>query len=395
MIPQSPLPLQAQVQNYAWGKFGADSTVARLYHHKREEIPKEQPYAELWLGAHPKSPAIVEIGGTEVALNQLISEQPLEVLGANICRYFGPELPFLFKILSVRTALSIQAHPTKDHAKKLHQRNPKEYPDENHKPEMAIALGSLELLYGLRSAEELKTWLERTPELALVVKTDQLDPRQALSDLISADQESIEQACQQLYKRLKKNSDLLPEEKWVLRLEQEYPTGDSGIFCFFIMKLLHLEAGEAIYIGPNIPHAYLDGELAECMANSDNVVRAGLTPKFKDNEALLQMIEDSPFEPCLLDAKENTLTKAISSYRPPVSEFAIDVLKGSFNPLSLKTNDSVEIIFCLEGNARIQTENANCELSPGAAFLIPAQIPEYQLSQTEGQIFRVFVPEAE
>ena len=133
MSPQSPLPLLPQVQNYSWGKLGPDSSVAQLYHKRSQQIAEAQPYAELWLGAHPKNPALVEIDGKEIKLNQLISEHPLEILGAKICDNFGPELPFLFKILSIRTALSIQAHPTKAHAKKLHQRNPKEYPDENHK----------------------------------------------------------------------------------------------------------------------------------------------------------------------------------------------------------------------------------------------------------------------
>ena len=216
--------------------------------------------------------------------------------------------------------------------------------------------------------EELKEWLERVPELALVLEVDENDspnPKQAINDLISADREKISQACKLLYARLKKNSTLRPEEEWVLKLEQEYPAGDSGIFCFFVMKYLCLETGEAIYIGPNIPHAYLKGELAECMANSDNVVRAGLTPKFKDTEALLYMLNQGPLESCLLDKEQSTSTKALSSYRPPVSEFSLDLLQGSVSDLGFNTNHSAEIVFVLKEEAAYklssQAKNSHLE----------------------------------
>ena len=123
------------------------------------------PYAELWAGAHATAPSRVLVANGEIPLDQFIARHPLEILGKDVYWAFGAQLPFLFKILSIRTALSIQAHPDKESARALHTRDPLHYPDSNHKPEIAIALKPTQFLYGFRPAMEIQKAMEEVPEL--------------------------------------------------------------------------------------------------------------------------------------------------------------------------------------------------------------------------------------
>lgn len=152
-------PLSCVVQQYAWGKTGASSEVARLLASSdpSARISEDQPYAELWMGAHPRGDA--KILGSQKTLGQWIAENQ-DCLGSKVKATFHGKLPFLFKVLSVETALSIQAHPNKELAEKLHLQAPQHYPDANHKPEMAIALTSFQGLCGFRPVEEIVAFLQ-------------------------------------------------------------------------------------------------------------------------------------------------------------------------------------------------------------------------------------------
>lgn len=143
-------PVRGAVQAYAWGMIGEQSLVAKLASNY-SKIDPEQPYAEYWMGTHPKGESyLVENEGTSVK------------------SFIGSDLSFLFKILSVRTALSIQAHPNKEHARILHKANPKEYPDDNHKPEMAIALTDFECLCAFRPYNEIDSFLQKYDQLQVL-----------------------------------------------------------------------------------------------------------------------------------------------------------------------------------------------------------------------------------
>eukprot|EP00249_Psilotum_nudum_P036521 c7809_g1_i2 orf=601-1332(+) len=159
--------LQCVVQNYAWGHVGKQSEVGRLYSLQSKAEIEDRPYAELWMGTHESGPSLVVLEDAEnsiILLKDWLSENP-EVLGDKVVKRWGTELPFLFKVLSVAKALSIQAHPDKKLAKQLHQFQPDIYKDANHKPEMALALTDFDALCGFVGPQEFKQVIETVPEL--------------------------------------------------------------------------------------------------------------------------------------------------------------------------------------------------------------------------------------
>lgn len=153
------MELKYTVQNYAWGKKGNDSMVARLLKNAYPEtnIIDDKCYAELWLGTHPNGPSIIKSNDTE--LLNLIKQRP-EYLGEKCLEQFGNDIPYLFKVLSIGEALSIQVHPNKEMAKELHAKQPDIYKDPNHKPEIAIALTPFKALCGFRPIQEIKMFLK-------------------------------------------------------------------------------------------------------------------------------------------------------------------------------------------------------------------------------------------
>ncbi|NXT45262.1 MPI isomerase, partial [Pelecanoides urinatrix] len=169
--PPAVFPLSCAVQSYSWGKVGLESEVAKLLASSDPlvQIQPDRPYAELWMGAHPRGDAVIRDNRIpQKTLGQWIADNPA-CLGAKVKDAFQGHLPFLFKVLSVNTALSIQAHPNKELAAKLHAQFPEHYPDANHKPEMAIALTPFEGLCGFRPVEEIVSFLQTVPELRALI----------------------------------------------------------------------------------------------------------------------------------------------------------------------------------------------------------------------------------
>ncbi|KAL8472592.1 hypothetical protein ACS0TY_029698 [Phlomoides rotata] len=350
--------LRCAVKNYDWGKVGDESAVARLYaKNSGEAVDSAEPYAELWMGTHESGPSYVVVpaevnGGFErdgdfkpkhgnlVSLNDWIERNP-SVLGDKVLKKWGPSLPFLFKVLSVGKALSIQAHPDKDLAVILHKQQPGVYKDGNHKPEMALALTEFEALCGFVSFEELKTVVHSVPEIIEVVGSScadqvlnmcEVDGEKKLKEvlqslftaLMSASKLVISEAISKLISRLnlkRELRELSVKEALVLRLEKQYP-GDIGLIAAFLFNFVKLNPGEALYLGSNEPHAYIHGECVECMATSDNVVRAGLTPKNRDVETLCSMLTyKQGFPEILHGVPSNPYT---IKYIPPFDEFEVD-----------------------------------------------------------------------
>ncbi|PIA33301.1 hypothetical protein AQUCO_04100015v1 [Aquilegia coerulea] len=308
-----PQKLRCSVQHYDWGKIGEQSEVARLFSlNSGLGIEADKPYAELWMGTHESGPSfVVESGKTDaeyVTLNSWISENP-SVLGEKVVKEWGNNLPFLFKVLSIAKALSIQAHPDKELARALHKSHPSLYKDDNHKPEMALALTKFEALCGFVSLQEFKDVLCSVPEIAEFVGNVDADQvlrineqngeekikavlRSIFTQLMSADKDAVAEMVNKMKTRLtleKKVRQLTDKEEMVLELDKQYPN-DVGVISAFLLNYVKLNPGEALYLGANEPHAYLSGECIECMATSDNVVRAGLTPKLRDVPTLCSML---------------------------------------------------------------------------------------------------------
>ncbi|XP_057809457.1 mannose-6-phosphate isomerase 2-like isoform X2 [Salvia miltiorrhiza] len=243
--------------------------------------------------------------------------------------------------LQVAKALSIQAHPDKSLAAILHKQQPEVYKDDNHKPEMALALTEFEALCGFVGLEEIKTVLQNVPEISEVVGTASANQVLHLSKeagekkrkevlqslftkLMSASKAVISDAVFKLISRLNIKSKvrgLTEKEELVLRLEKQYP-GDVGVIASFLFNYVKLNSGEALYLGANEPHAYLHGECVECMATSDNVVRAGLTPKKLDVQTLCSILTyKQGFPEILHGVPSNPYTV---KYLPPFDEFEVD-----------------------------------------------------------------------
>ncbi len=265
--------LETAVQEYAWGCLGGSSSVARFKHaqNARLGVPfcvlSERPYAELWVGTHPSGPSRTSPEGA--LLSEVLARDPVSLLGEPTLRLF-PEsrssLPFLLKILSVRQALSIQAHPDKALAQRLFATRPDLYKDPNHKPEMALALSRFEMLCGFRSVSEIGRFLKQVPEMTDLIgaevvgqferakETSAVALKIIFSALMTAEETAVKQHVAALVARLNRQEKKSELEEGVLRIHADYP-GDVGVFCPFVLNHFWLQPGEAVFLGPNEPHA--------------------------------------------------------------------------------------------------------------------------------------------
>ena len=381
------VPLRCAVQRYAWGRPAAVSEVAALARANGVTVgetcgeDETTPYAELWVGAHPSAPSMV------MSLSKDAPAQPLDVwlarhrgvLGQHSSGGDGVTLPFLLKVLSVRTALSLQSHPDRPRAERLHAAWPRLYPDANHKPEMAVALrGGMQALCGFAPPAELAEMLSETPELCDVLGAKVTNTLLAVLHEIQYDMRIADFSRPMLHTTLRRTFEALfraPKavvaraiellvrradaeqqrqgsgSSWtslmeddprarrlglVSRLHHQHPGGDVGVLAALFLNHVHLEEGDALVVPPNVPHAYLSGELVECMAASDNVIRAGLTSKFKDVEELLdsldyramlpRIIPRPPCEDGCPDA-DTARSARVAIYTPPFSEFQVSRLR--------------------------------------------------------------------
>ncbi len=391
-----PLVLKSSVQHYEWGTRNEQAFIPQLI---GKDIIKDKPYAELWIGVHPKAPSKVKIDDMEMNLDEYIQKNPREILGANVAEKFNNQLPFLLKVLSAGEALSIQAHPNKKQAEMLHKRDPKNYPDDNHKPEIAIALDNLTALVGFKTIPELKTVLKNYQEMADFIGSDivgsflnQSDTNASkeikilYSTLMQKPQtheDELETSLRNLENRLSKSNDLSDAEELFLSLRQKYGT-DVGLYSLFLLNLVYLKKGQGVFLNAGIPHAYLKGNIVECMANSDNVVRAGLTPKFKDVETLAEILTWET-QPVPVMQPNNELN--ITHYQVPISEFQISNYKMEQNQKTELTCNSLHIILITEGLLDIQwSANDTESFSKGQVILVPALLKNYTIkasSQTD------------
>lgn len=388
-----PLRLRCVVQHYEWGRHGSASEVGRLYSLITESpIIEDKPYAELWMGTHDSGSSLVILqGGDQVPLKRWLEEHP-EALGHKVVERWGTDLPFLFKVLSVGKALSIQAHPDKDLARLLHEAQPKNYKDSNHKPEMALALTEFEALCGFVSTQELKDVLQTVPEIESIlgeagaqalmdvelhkqIDSPEKNPlRSAFTQLMALNKEAVAEALSKIKKRLNEENQkrtLTPKEQLVLRLEKQYPD-DVGVLSAFFFNYIKLAPGEALYLDANEPHAYLYGECVECMATSDNVVRAGLTPKYRDVETLCSMLTYKQGLPEILEGMP--LNAFTSRYSPPFYEFEVDCcILPSSGTVTFPSVPGPSIFLVLYGKGVMTVNNESfSNLEQGDVLFVPA-----------------------
>ncbi|XP_063827529.1 mannose-6-phosphate isomerase [Ostrinia nubilalis] len=363
------MELQCTVQNYDWGKLGSDSMVAKLLSSadSKVSIDASKPYAELWMGTHPNGPALII--DRNVLLGDYIKDN-LDAIGPVVKNKFGVSVPFLLKILSIRKALSIQAHPKKEHAEELHKSFPDMYKDPNHKPELAIALTPFEALCGFRPLSEIKIFLTKLPELTEILSADSVSAllaqedhgdqnilKQVFHSLMTASKDTIASSLSKFLTRMEKEDasvQLSLLYQLVQRLHSDFP-GDVGCWAPYFMNYLELRPGQAIFLKPNLPHAYISGDCVECMACSDNVVRAGLTPKHIDVPTLVAMLDYGSYTKDELLFNPKLEDENCCIWRPPVPDFAVAKIKvnGDDEPYNTIIRPSPSLIIVTSGSGEI------------------------------------------
>ncbi|MBN1887575.1 MAG: mannose-6-phosphate isomerase, class I [Thermoflexales bacterium] len=405
IVEPRPYLLVNKIQPYAWGTRGKDAFIPRLLGMQAED---DCPYAELWMGTHPNAPsAVILAGGQLVSLCQLIEQAPAQVLGQAVAERFGGALPFLFKVLSAAEALSIQVHPNQEQARVLHARDPLHYPDDNHKPEVAVALDALTALVGFKPLTGIAQTLATYPELATFI--GEAATRQVMNAGSSHASEGAElvrlayatllersvshegallKAIAQLRQRLGAQPGLSQVEQLFLDLCARY--ADAGLFSIFFLNLVHLEKGQGVYLKAGVPHAYLRGNIVECMANSDNVVRVGLTPKFKDAAALIDILD---YEPGVLPILEGAPDAEEIVYRAPVSEFQLSRWRlGPGCQRHETTGGGVHVLLVTEGELIIGWGAGSQTVRRGQSILIPVCLGQFTLQASiPAEVFAVSV----
>ena len=353
------------VQNYDWGIKGGCEVSSLGELNTGAPSDPSKPYAELWMGTHPSGPSVVSATGE--GLKETIAADPTAHLGAKTVERFGDDLPFLTKVLSVAKALSIQAHPDKTLAEQLHADRPNVYKDANHKPEMTLAVTEFEALCGFVAGDVLAANLVSVPELRAVVGQAAADAfaaspggkdelRAVFTALMTADGNVVAAQVDALAARLHAKPDKTPVDALACRLNEQYPK-DVGVLCAYVLNYLALKPGQCIYLAANEPHAYLAGECIECMATSDNVVRAGLTPKLRDTAILCDMLTYRAGVPVVLDGER--VDESTTRYVPPFDEFMLEtvtVAPGATYELTKSQGPCVYLVH--RGSCVVGGENA-------------------------------------
>jgi mannose-6-phosphate isomerase len=376
------IELKCDVQHYPWGGCARDGSAPYIANLVGAPAETGQPFAELWIGAHPKLPAAALVGDASVPLDQLIHEHTETILGGGLVEAGVKSLPFLLKVLDCDQPLSIQAHPDLRRAAELNARDPEHYGDANHKPEIAIGITGMTAFCQFRPTSEIQGHIARLPALAAFLgdagaglAPGSREWLQALyARVFSASQDAVGTALGGVRRHLSENGPQGPADEWFLKLEEFYP-GDRGMLSAFFLNIVHLGPGEGVFLGPNEPHAYLAGTIIECMASSDNVVRAGLTPKFIDRDVLVDMLTYRQGLPQMDTGEE--LSPGETVYRVPVPEFQVEVYThqdgyaGQYG-----SGGAVSILLILEGQAMLRTPQRKIDAPRGSTWLWPADLAE-------------------
>lgn len=390
-----PYKLINTIQNYEWGTKNSEAFIPGFLGIEPEP---DQTYAELWIGAHPKAPSKVVYEGKETTLDKLVDNFPKEILGENTAEKFESKLPFLLKVLSAGKALSIQTHPDKSQAEYLHKKDPANYPDDNHKPEIAIAVDYLNAIVGFKPVEEIKKIFNEYPEITDLIGKELCEDfisngsvaslKKMYSDLLKSSEDKIEPVILSIKDKIEKKTTVTDYEKQFLNELNEYGI-DVGLFSILIFNYVKLEADQGIFTDAGVPHAYLKGNIIECMANSDNVVRAGLTPKFKDVETLSEILDYSTKVPEILGERKDNIV----NYSTSAKEFKLSVISSDTEYRDNILTDSVKIYLVSEGKINITAGDSCYEFFKGETVLVPAAIDKYELLlKANSKVFQVIVP---
>ncbi|MFE2723829.1 mannose-6-phosphate isomerase, class I [Kitasatospora sp. NPDC059327] len=411
-------PLANPVRAYAWGSTTAIPALTG-------RPTTGEPQAELWMGAHPSAPSLRDDAGGAGPrpLDRLIAEDPEGELGPDTVRRFGPRLPFLFKVLAAERALSLQVHPSRaraeagfaaEEARGIPRDAPQRtFKDRDHKPELICALGDFEALCGFRPASATAGLLDAlgVPLLAPWATALRRRPagevlpamlRHVLEDVRPGPAELAGVAAA-LRRVAAEGGPYAAACAAYARAARDYP-GDPGLVAALLLNHVRLRAGQALALDAGVPHAYLHGLGVELMANSDNVLRCGLTAKHIDVAGLLVVTSFRTGEPPVLTASPAGSPPASSPDGPravdaagagieevfpsPAEEFRLSRLRPAAAPARIDLA-APQILLCTTGRARLRSAAGHTlDLAPGgSAYLRPAGEPVL-LTGTGAELFR-------
>ncbi|MEO6794908.1 MAG: mannose-6-phosphate isomerase, class I [Mycobacterium sp.] len=409
-------PLRGAIRTYAWG---SRTAIAEF---TGRPVPAAHPEAELWLGAHPGDPAWLETDQGEVSLLDVLTADPEGQLGAVAQARFGDRLPLLVKVLAADEPLSLQAHPSAAQAIEGYQREERlgvpvsspirNYRDTSHKPELLVALQPFEALAGFRPAA-------RTVELLRALAVSDLDPfidllgdhhdgnqsdadglRALFTTWITAPQPDLDVLVPTVLEGAihylsSDGGEFAAEARTVLELGERYP-GDAGVLAALLLNRVSLVPGEAIFLPAGNLHTYLQGVGLEVMANSDNVLRGGLTPKHVDVPELLRVLDFTPTTEEVLRSPTRADGPEVI-YQTPAEEFAVSrlTLDGGYLGHEVDAparHDGPQILLCTEGSIMVHAKSGDLTLHRGESAWVPSEDgPIRLLAQRPAVLFRATI----
>lgn len=379
------------IQNYAWGSVNSMHTLFDIAN------PQQLPQAELWMGAHPNGCSKIMIEAQQIALSDFINADPNAILG-NAASF--TEMPFLFKVLAAEKALSVQVHPNKNQAETGFAKEElsgmardvvnRNYRDANHKPELVFALTQYQAMNGFRDLSAIYDDFVtlQSPALQDALSEFKLNLSAAGLSLFFSSVLNLQQQKQQAIEQLLEYCAQQNSTRYQLitELSEQYPD-DIGLFSPLFLHIVTLQPGEAMFLNAGTPHAYIQGTALEIMANSDNVLRAGLTPKYIDVEELIDKTQFTS-----INAGQLLLTPTVlpnSKHFPvPVADFSFSVYQ------QLQTHEiavnSAEILFAIDAPVSVEHSSGDkIEFNKGESIFIPAYAQAYKLSTT-GTVARAY-----
>jgi mannose-6-phosphate isomerase len=394
--------LKGQIQNYAWGG-------TNFIPHLLGNQETGGKCAEYWLGAHENAPSMVRVQNEPKLLNAFLRTNLHEILGSKIANKFG-RLPFLFKVLDVNDMLSIQVHPTKKEAEKGYKRENEEgipldapyrnYKDNNHKPEIMVALGEFWLLHGFLSEEKLKKVLEDNPEFqSLSAVFKEQGYKVLYKTVMEQSQETTNKTLQPLVDRiapLYKSGKLEKSspDYWAAKTVVSEPNTkqlDKGIYSIYFFNIVKVNKGEAVFQDAGIPHAYLEGQNMELMANSDNVLRGGLTPKHVD---VPELLKHTKFEATIPNIMKGALLNdgLERIYKSPAPDFELSQISLDKTDEYKSTSKTAQILIVIEGEATIEENNTVIEIKKGESVFLVANAQYKIASNSNTTVYKATAP---
>ena len=399
---QKLFSLKGRIQNYNWG---GNEFIPNLL----DLDLSNDKCAEYWLGAHVSAPSIITKKEGVESITDFLKINLERKLGRKTANRFG-RLPFLLKVLDVDDMLSIQVHPTKKEAENGFKKENdlgipqnasyRNYKDDNHKPEIMVALSEFWLLHGFLPKKKLFKVLRSISEFSYLIPVFEKTGYYGLYKTVmeqsdDKNKEILEPIFDRILPQYKTDElDKANPDYWVAKSVANTSNGnvyDKGIFSIYFFNLVKVDKGEAIFQDAGIPHAYLQGQNIELMANSDNVIRGGLTSKHIDVNELLKIVKFEETVPNILKGKllKNGMERV---YETPAPDFELSKINLAVSQVYKTISKSIEILFLIDGQVKISETNTVLNLKKGDSVLIIADSNYNIVAEQKTTLYKATTP---